>query len=352
MTDTTSQGDIIQRFFTLKSMQVVRHAVGLLLVASLFLGAVRKPHMGAWEYVDLLYGYVTIVVMLYVNMYVLVPRFFYKGQYLWYLLWLVVAIWTLYSQFYFGKLHLVAPHLPAPDAPDAAYGAALTVVLLLFIPFLLISTAFKLFQRWTADARKISELETMNLETELRALRNQINPHFLFNMLNNINTLVKKDADRASFLIVKLSEFLRYLLYESSETSVFLTAEIKFITDFLGLEKVRRDDFEFTVDYSTEQLRGVRIPPYLLVTLVENAIKHSVDPSHPSSVKVTFHCENKHLVFTCMNTLPAVKMKKTKQSGVGLVNITRRLELLYRQNFVFTHHELDQLYIVNLTLPL
>src|SRR6202000_1449787 len=125
---------------------------------------------------------------------------------------------------------------------------------LLSFPVLLLlpSTAFRLFQRSILDNQRIAELERISMQSELQQLKNQINPHFLFNMLNNVNVLTQQDPEKASQVLMKLSDLLRYQLYDSSREKVLLTADIRFLTDFLNLEKIRRDNFDFIVSKEGE----------------------------------------------------------------------------------------------------
>jgi LytS/YehU family sensor histidine kinase len=280
-------------------------------------------------------------------MYVLLPRFFYRGRYTWYLVLLPLTIWLIFYLLRPFQILLLEPHrlLPQPDYNPV-------VVTIAIVPVLLLSTALKLSQRWVADANRINALECTALQSELKALRNQINPHFLFNMLNSIYVLIRKDADLASHLTLKLSDFLRYLLHEGNQAMVFLSAELKFITDLLELEKMRRDAFEFTLDYSKAAVRGIKIPPHVLITLVENAIKHSQDAAGASYVRISIELEDDTLRFTCANTMPAAPARQPQPGGLGLANVTRRLELLYQQSASLTSSTSHNLYVAELTLPL
>ena len=121
------------------------------------------------------------------------------------------------------------------------------------------------------DTQLINELERSKTLTELEQLKNQINPHFLFNMLNNANVLTKKDPEKASQVLMKLSDLLRYQLYDSSRDKVLLTSDIHFLEDFLNLEKVRRDNFDYMIS-KEGNLSGVFIPPLLFISFVENAV--------------------------------------------------------------------------------
>ena len=224
--------------------------------------------------------------------------------------------------------------------------------LLSLLPFIMTSTFLKIFQSWIKNNEKMQELERQAAESELQALRSQIQPHFLFNMLNSINVLVHIDPEKASYTLVKLSDFLRHLLYQSHEERVFLSSELRFLADYPSLEAMRRDDFTYELTYDEKNLQGIQIPPNILLILAENAVKHSTDSLAPTYIYMK--CENKEgwLHFSVRNSVPLEPHRKHKCSGIGLPNLNRRLELLYGERFSLSQERLPQEYIVTLALQL
>jgi len=214
------------------------------------------------------------------------------------------------------------------------------------------STLIKIFQVWVKDSERMQELERQAAESELQALRSQIQPHFLFNMLNSINTLLYINPEKASYTITKLSDFLRHLLYQSHEERVFLSSELRFLADYLSLEAMRRDDFTYELTYDEKSIQGIQIPPNILLILAENAVKHSTDSLAPTYIYMK--CENKEgwLYFSVRNSVPLQPHRKHKCSGIGLPNLRRRLELLYGDHFQLSQEALPQEYIVTLALQL
>lgn len=201
-----------------------------------------------------------------------------------------------------------------------------------------------------ADKLLIYELEQSKTSAELEQLKNQINPHFLFNMLNNANVLTKKDPEKASQVLMKLSDLLRYQLYDSARDKVLLTSDIHFLEDFLNLEKVRRDSFDFLISKEGD-LSGVQIPPLLFISFVENAVKHNNDATKPSYVHLYFDLRAGRLFFKCINSKPMLK-SIGNTGGLGLTNIKRRLELLYPATHSLIIDEDPEKYCVTLTLIL
>lgn len=311
-------------------------------------------YSGIYQYYVLFFVYIILIAMVYINIYVLVPRFFFKTKYLTYLVLLVLMGVVGLNFIGYSFRHLFedfrTQYIPKDNERGGIYEG-----ILMCIPIILTTTTIKLLQKWISDNKRISELSNLTLNMELNELRNQINPHFLFNMLNNVKALIRTDPAKASVVIVKLSEFLRYQLYENSEEKTLLASEIDFLSNFLNLEKIRRDNFSFDIQTDVDKRisSSTFIPPNLFTTFVENAVKHSVDLSGGESyVKIEISIENKQLHFMCVNSRNAgYIVSDKKNSGLGLVNITRRLELLYNNTFDLQIESGEKEYIVNLKIP-
>ncbi|WP_116789673.1 sensor histidine kinase [Flavobacterium psychrotrophum] len=291
--------------------------------------------------------------ILYINIYVLMNLFF-KGQYLLYIILIMAlslsALLTLrYVIDPFFEPYLIRPRRHGLD--DVVTFICATIFT---TPIILVSNTMRLMQKWIQDTERLNELNTLTINMELAALKNQINPHFLFNMLNNVNVLVKTRPDTASTVIIKLSEFLRHQLYENNEESTSLMAEEQFLTNFLNLEKIRRDNFSFSISHQTpESTANILIPPNLFTTFVENAIKYSVDlGDNTTYVNIALKTEGNRLHFSCINSQnPDEKFRDTGSGGLGLANIKRRLEILYGDNHTLECTDLQSTYTINLTIP-
>lgn len=258
--------------------------------------------------------------LFYSNMYILVPKLLFKNKYAWYFLTIlsilgIIVIATKVFLTYFG----------GTDADEDGLNIPLFSILILVL--IAASTSIKLFQKWVVDKQLIFELEKSKTSVELEQLKNQINPHFLFNMLNNANVLTQKDPEKASQVLLRLSDLLRYQLYDSTREKVLLTSDIRFLEDFLNLEKIRRDNFNFIIS-KEGNLNGVQIPPLLFISFVENAVKHNNDSARSSYVNVFFEVKDDELIFQCVNSKPLYKAV-SHSGGLGLANIKRRLELLF-----------------------
>ena len=285
----------------------------------------------------------------YINMYWLVPKYLLKNRFTEYLFSIlvfviisiiIVSIFGNYLRDYYATSNELIKFVPKP-IPSTIIG----------LVFIVASTAIKLFQRWIEDSKKISELVKTGMQSELEQLKTQINPHFLFNMLNNANVLIQKDPEKASQVLMTLSDLLRYQLYDSTQHTVLLTSDIHFLNDFLNLEKIRRDHFDFMVS-KEGTISGIQIPPFIFITFVENAIKHSLDMESPSFVNIYFEVKQERLNFVCINSIPKTPSPKSEVGGLGLINVTRRLDLLFKGRYRLKAEATKELYTVNLAIDL
>jgi sensor histidine kinase YesM len=282
------------------------------------------------------------LLLFYFNMYLLVPRLLFRNRYILYVLSVAGIIAISVKIYFIGRYFFDS--LPNEDEINIPLFAALVLVLISA------SSSIKFFQKWISDRQLIYELEKSKISTELEQLKNQINPHFLFNMLNNANVLTKKDPDKASQVLMRLSDLLRYQLYDSAREKVLLTSDIRFLEDFLNLEKIRRDNFDFVISKEGD-LAGVQIPPLLFISFVENAVKHNNDATKPSYVNLFFNVRNNELFFKCINSKPELKAVN-KPGGLGLANIRRRLELLFSTSYMLEIKDDPETYSVTLTIKL
>jgi len=288
----------------------------------------------------------------YLNMYLLVPKLLFAnkwGAYFCSLLGLVALIMTslIFAQTLF--FDMIAPIEVEEINVFSLIINLLSSSLSIFLLFAG-TTTLLLFKFWILDMKKTEELESSTLQLELQLLENQINPHFLFNMLNNVNILIRKEPDSALYIIRKLEEMLRYQMGDKKNENVCLKDEMVFLDDFLELEKSRRDDFNYEIIADSE-LNNLYIPPLLFTTFVENAIKHSQDSKAASFVRILFEMKDGKLIFLCENSIPQGPSDKSI-GGIGLVNVRRRLELLYKDNYLMKHTKTDTCYMVRLELSL
>lgn len=187
------------------------------------------------------------------------------------------------------------------------------------------------FENWFDNIRVKTELENRNLRNELELLKSQVNPHFLFNALNNIDSLIHKSSKDASKSLINLSDMLRYMIYETNTERVALSSEIQYIQNYIELQHLRYRDPKYislSIKYDCD---SALIAPMLFIPFIENAFKFSYNNGKMPAVEIIIECEKDILHFLCKNYFNADFSKQQKNGGVGLENVKRRLELLYPQ---------------------
>jgi LytS/YehU family sensor histidine kinase len=226
----------------------------------------------------------------------------------------------------------------------ASYGHTILSTLYAFV--------LRLAVDWFYKYQRQKELEKQNSMTELALLRSQINPHFLFNTLNNINSFSSHDPEKTSYAIIKLSEIMRYMLYEASNEKVFLANEIAYINNFIALQKLRFKETDF-VHFTTEgPIAGILIPPMIFLPFIENAFKHGTF-SVANAIEIYLKSEKNHLTFSCKNQIKKSTETGQKQSGgLGMKNIQRRLEILFPGHHELRIREEKNTYLVELNIDL
>lgn len=204
---------------------------------------------------------------------------------------------------------------------------------------------------WISLKIKSDELQKQNLQGELRLLKNQINPHFFFNTLNNIDSLIKSNADKASAILVKLGEIMRYMIYETKDSFVPLSNEIKHIENYVDLQRIQFSNKNFVSFSASGSPDQISIAPVLFISFVENAFKHCTNKEANGAIKIRISVSDKLIDFECVNLYSkAQTLNKDEASGVGLDNVKRRLELLYPKKHKLKIIEEDDCYKVALKI--
>jgi len=217
--------------------------------------------------------------------------------------------------------------------------------------FLIFSIPVILLLEWVHKTRTISLLQKEKTDTELNLLKQQVNPHFFFNTLNNLYSLSLKQAPETPDTVLQLSELMRYVIYRAKEETVELQEEVKYLKDYLDLQRIRlyQDaDIEFTVKMENPELK---IPPLLFIILVENAFKHGIEPAVGECfLELKLTETDGEISFFCRNSVEPEAAAKVRSGGIGLQNLNRRLELLYPDEFDIQVDARPEEYCVRLNL--
>jgi len=300
------------------------------------------------ELVNLIF-YMLIV---YFNLLYLIPNYLTKKRFFTYAILLILSciiitpLQVLIDYFIFSS----RPALQAQLIADQNYYFLLTF----FIAGS--STLIKIIADWARHLRERQNLETQTMQSELKFLKSQINPHFLFNTLNNLYALTLKKSDLAPEIVLRLSEMMRYMLYECNEKRVLLSKEVNYIKNYLELERLRQGKsvdihFEVSGDISDQ-----KIAPLMFIPFLENSFKHGLSNQLTQGfVDIRLMVDDQQVDFFIENSKPESPPRqdhRRKSGGIGLVNVHRRLNLLYPEQYELKINDTPKTYSVNLHLAL
>ncbi len=291
-------------------------------------------------------------IVAYTNNLVLIPLFLKKKKFLFYFLSVVLTVALLtFIRFNVFNFKPAINIRPVNMNGRMAFG----FVSHMFLVYL-ISTAYHFVIEWFRNSQLNAELKNKQLESELKFLKTQINPHFLFNTLNNIYTLCYLKDDKAAPSVIKLSKIMRYMLHESNVKKIEINKEIKFLENYIELQKLKKDDpssLNITFTYS-----GIKsdhlISPLLLISFFENCFKHGdIDTNPKGWIKADLRIDNNDVMcFIIENTKTQGQHNSIESSNIGLKNTKKRLELQYGDSHELQITDNKDIFKVYLKIPL
>ncbi len=304
-----------------------------------------RPLHGGLDYSHFIPVIISFGTVFYVNYFVLVRRFLSTRQTGRFVLWNVALIGGVSLAVHLFFRYVLAPSaLPLPPRPlidTVSFAVRNTVIYTVIVG---ISVAVWMTARWYRNESQRKEMDKARAEAELANLKNQVNPHFLFNTLNNIYSLIEIDPGLAREAVHDLSGMLRYVLYESQTPEVPLQKECAFIREYVKLMSARLSP-EVKLELSLPGSPSERqIAPLLFIPLVENAFKHGVDPEHPSFIRISLSEKDDYVSFLVENSCFPKGESDRSGSGIGIANLSRRLEMLYPGRYAFEHGKVQSTY--------
>jgi two-component system sensor histidine kinase AlgZ len=326
--------------------------------SSFFFSQVRYTHKGGIErelnevVIDAVFHVFSMMLIAYINYFYFFPRFLKHQQFGRYLLEFTLPFTLLIMGNIYVKRYIADGYTNQVHFLYSQRFVNYVVFNTLFIVFFVAMLQF--VEVWfKAEAQK-KESENEKLMAELRFLKAQINPHFLFNTLNNLYALAFTHSPNTTIVIDKLSQMMRYMIYDSNYAKVPLNKEIEYMNNYISLEKLRLNHevpIVFKIIGSTE---GVEIVPLILIAFLENAFKHGVNNNATNAwIKITLELSGKACVYTVENSkLPLMATKKEEKQGIGLQNVQRRLELSYPNQYDLSIEDHEMHYLVHLNLDL
>ncbi|MDR1937882.1 MAG: histidine kinase [Tannerellaceae bacterium] len=328
-------------------IHIVAWAV-LLTFPFLFTG--RESEVVTWNrYLGFLFVLGSYIIAFYTNYSCLVKRFLFTRLPVRYLLsnLLLIAVLIL-------AVHLLMGLLPNDRfRPDLTYRDMMRFLVantLGYIFVITISVAYKMTGSWfTAEAER-KELERSRSEAELTNLKSQLNPHFLFNTLNNIYSLIAISPERAQEVVHELSRLLRYVLYESTQSFVTMEKDVDFIRNYVELMRIRLPGHVSVKTSITYTSPDMPIAPLLFITPIENAFKHGVSNSKPSFIRIELHATGGEASCRIHNSYFPKDGQDKSGSGIGLANLRKRLDLIYPGKYHFSYGREEDTYYCELKL--
>lgn len=215
-----------------------------------------------------------------------------------------------------------------------------------------IGGGLKSLLQYAEQKKRQEQLEQQNLKSEIALLRIQLNPHFLFNTLHNIDTLIFDNQDKASQSLIKLADIMRYMLTDAKSEMVDLQKEIENLENYMALERLRLKNERFLNFNVSGNLIGKNIAPMILIPFVENAFKHSIDSDAENGIIIDFKIDNNLIKFKCENRFEKSGTEKDKVHGIGLETVKKRLGLIYPDKHKLTIDMVDSNFKVNLEIQL
>jgi two-component system LytT family sensor kinase len=285
----------------------------------------------------------------YATAYYLFPRFLYKQRFiLFFLLFAILVIALAAGQGY--VLYLLFVDKPGVPKEYTSFSNMFIYSLMSIVTMVGLLGGTKLIIEKLRNDRINRVRDQQRLESELQYLKAQVNPHFLFNAINSVYFLIKKDPDKAAETLIKLSDLLRFQLYDCSDEKISIEKEIEYLGNFITLEKIRRGEkVNVQVDMNGS-LSGFQISPFMLIPFVENAFKHVSSANGQNKIWIKLYREGDLLQVNVENT--AEKEAPGLVGGIGLKNVKRRLEILYPDSHRLRIQEGADKYAVHLSLKI
>ncbi|WP_435048892.1 sensor histidine kinase [Formosa sp. S-31] len=294
------------------------------------------------------------IIVVYINVYYLIPRLVLRKRYVQYLLALISMLALVYLV-RTGLNYVLVTKDIWPEAENAGKFLELNHIIAVVLGELYVIgfvSAIKLLIDWSIEKHRNEELAKLQLSTELKYLRTQIQPHFFFNTLNNLYALTLTKSDNAPQLVIKISDMMQYVLYEVNSSKADLLEEINYLNNFIDIARLR---FNESIDCEmniTGDIEDVEVPPLLFLTFIENCFKHGLKDSEHVKVKMNFEIVNKeYLEFSLSNSFNP-ESNITNQEGIGLSNTKRRLNLLFSNDYKLETNIVDNLYNLFLKIPI
>lgn len=292
------------------------------------------------------------ILIVYFNIYILFPNFILKKKYYKFFLYFICSLIFLYIVRTGLNYILVTENIwpEAEGVQEAFTFNHIVAVIIGEIYVIAFVAAIKLIFDWMHEKNRVEDLQATQLKTELQFLKAQIQPHFFFNTLNNLYALTLGQSKQAPDVVLKLSEIMEYILYDARESEIRLLKEIKYIQNYIDLEKLRLRDRVIVQVNMQGDIEGKSVPPLLFLPFIENCFKHGVIENNKLNIVIEFEVTDSNVLNFSVTNNYNLFTQKNEKHGIGNQNVLRRLELLFKDNFTLKTRTEKQNYIVELSI--
>lgn len=340
--DRTTPPSFLRRLLIEPEYRIARHS---LLILILVVTALNQAFMTMRDGLEVMgygiflqagYIFITYLVACYFNLWVLLPRYLLKKRYIAYTLYLAATALLLVILHTIEE-RTVLLHFDKLDEFYKLPRIVITVLSSFALVLLCISGVAMtvLLKHWMINNQKVNQLEKLHIQSEVEQLKEQVNPHLLFNILNRTGVLAKHRPGEASDMLIRLSQLLRYQLYDCNRERVLLSAEIKFLSNYLTLEKMYSDSFEFDIEYD-KGCSHTLVSPLLFISFVQAAVIRIYEKDRRGKINIRFESTESSVTFVCRCNMEELF------HDMDFSKIGRRLDLLYynRYSFAVTDKEI------------
>jgi two-component system LytT family sensor kinase len=291
--------------------------------------------------------------LVYFNLLILIPMFVLKSKYIKYTFSLLTSLAVVYllktGLTYYIISKNIWPEANRDYQPFEINHIVAVCIGELYV--LAIASSVYLMLTWLRERDRNKAIMENQNKIKLKYLKNQIQPHFFFNTLNNLYALSLESSDKVPDVIIKLSNLMEYVLYDIDDTQfVPLINEIDYIQNYIEIEKLRFENVEVAINLESD-IDNIKVPPLLFISLIENAFKHGGANNEKLKIKINFRVVNSNLEFEIINNFVISPPLKTKK-GIGLSNTKKRLKLIYKNNFIINQMIKFNFYIIKIQIPL
>ncbi len=273
------------------------------------------------------------VLLYFINFYIFWPLLAAKRRYVLFVVANILAFLVLNPGLLYMGHHPSPPNVHIPDNAWLGMYSHFFVYFLLNLASISAAIVLRHFLRTRQIRQQLEEERHKNTEAELAWLKNQINPHFLFNTLNNISSLTQIDPDAAQDAIAQLSDLLRYAIYKTNQPMVPISGEVDFMRNYISLMQLRCNEKTTVSTQFNITNPHLEIAPLIFISLIENAFKHGVSSNRPSTIDISLSQDETGITFHCANTNFPKSDEDRSGKGIGLENTRRRLDLLYNGRY-------------------